>query len=95
MAGNRHELASQMERSDFRIASMTVQSSFLIRCLLGPSGESTPGKTYFIQHVQTAAEFRAATLDEVTQWVAAQNLRYIADAINASSDSDSGVQEDL
>jgi hypothetical protein len=91
LAGNRHELASQMERSDFRIASMTVQSSFLIRCLLGPSGESTPGKTYFIQHVQTAAEFRAA----VTQWVAAQNLRYIADAINASSDSDSGVQEDL
>ena len=76
---------------------MTVQSSFLIRCLLGPSGESTPGKTYYIQHVQTAAEFRAATLDEVTQWVAAQNLRYFADAINASSDSDSdsGVQEDF
>ena len=74
---------------------MTVQSSFLIRCSLGPSGESAPGKTYYIQHVQTAAEFRAATLDEVTQWVAAQNLRYFADAINASSDSVSGVREDF
>jgi hypothetical protein len=84
-----------MERSDFRIASMTVQSSFLIRCSLGPSGESAPGKTYYIQHVQTAAEFRAATLDEVTQWVTAQNLRYFADAINASSDSVSGVREDF
>ena len=84
-----------MERGDFRIASMTVQSSFLIRCLLGPSGESTPGKTYYIQHVQTAAEFRAATLDEVIQWVAAQNLRYFADTISAASNSDSGVQEDF
>jgi len=74
---------------------MTVQSSFLIRCSLGPSGESAPGKTYYIQHVQTAAEFRAATLDEVTQWVTAQNLRYFADAINASSDSVSGVREDF
>jgi hypothetical protein len=84
-----------LERSDFKIASMTVQSSFLIRCLLGPSGESTPGKAYYIQHVQTAAEFRGATLDEVTQWLAAQNLRYFADAIKASPDSDSGVKEDF
>jgi hypothetical protein len=83
-----------MERSDFRIASMTVQSSFLIRCLLSPSGESTPGKTYYIQHVQSGAELRAATLDEVTQWVAAQNLRYFSYVINTSSDSDSGVEED-
>ena len=74
---------------------MTVQSSFLIRCLLGPFGESAPGKTYYIQHIQTAAEFRAVTLEEVLQWVAAQNHRYFADAINASSDSDSGVQEDF
>jgi hypothetical protein len=63
--------------------------------LLGVSGESTPGKTYYIRHVQTASELRAATLEEVAQWVAAQNLRYFADAINASSDSDSGVQEDF
>jgi hypothetical protein len=73
---------------------MTVHSSFLIRCLLSPSGESTHGKTYYIQHVQSGAELRAATLDEVTQWVAAQNLRYYSDAINASADSDSGAQED-
>lgn len=93
MSGIRHVVASRMEPGDFRIASMTVQSSFLIRCLLGPSGESTPGKTYYIQHVQTAAEFRAATLEEVTQWVAAQNLRYFSDVINASPAS--GVQEDF
>jgi hypothetical protein len=57
---------------------MTVQSSFLIRCLLNSSGELTSGKSYYIQHVQTGAEFRSATLEDLTRWVAEQNLRYLA-----------------
>jgi hypothetical protein len=70
---------------------MTVQSSFLIRCSLNASGDLTSGKAYYIQHVQTGAEFRAATLAEVTHWAGDQNLRYLA----AMGDTASGVQGDL
>ena len=64
---------------------MTVQSSFLIRCSLNPSGDLTTGKAYYIQHVQTGAEFRAATLNEVAHWVAEQNLRFMSDMLNSPS----------
>jgi hypothetical protein len=70
---------------------MTVQSSFLIRCSLNTSGDLTSGKAYYIQHVQTGAEFRAATLAEVTHWAGDQNLRYLA----ATTDTASRAQEDL
>jgi hypothetical protein len=59
---------------------MTVQSSFLIRCLLNSSGDPASGKPYCIQHVQTGTEFRAATLAEATQWMADQNRGYLATA---------------
>lgn len=56
---------------------MTVQSSFLIRCTLNRSGDSASDKTWYIQHVQTGAELRAATLAEVTTWISEQNQRYL------------------
>jgi hypothetical protein len=78
---------------------MTVQSSFLIRCTLNPPGNSagdpTPARPYYIRHVQTGAEFRSATLAEVTRWVADQNLRYLSDMIAAPPDPNSGAAEDL
>jgi hypothetical protein len=74
---------------------MTVQSSFLIRCLLSSSGDSTSGKAYYTQHVQTGAEFRAATLAEVTGWLADQNLRYLSEIVRPLSDKDSNAPEDL
>lgn len=60
---------------------MTIQSSFLIRCSLPATGEATHGKAYYIQHIQTGAECRSGTLAELTQWMADQNLRYLADMI--------------
>ncbi len=79
---------------------MTVQSSFLIRCTLHlpgqenlRAGDPATGKPFYIQHVQTGAEFRSATLDELTRWAAEQNVRYQATVIGASTQ---GVaQEDL
>lgn len=73
---------------------MTVQSSFLIRCLLSASGDLASGRAYCIRHIQTGAEFRSGTLTEVTQWVADQNLRYLSDAIDGS-DQNAGNEEDL
>ena len=61
---------------------MTVQSSFLIRCSL---------KAYYIQHVQTGAEFRSATIDELTRWVAEQNLRFRSAMANPTP----GTEKDL
>ena len=63
---------------------MTVQSSFLIRCTLNATGGPVSGKAYFIQHVQTGQEFRSGTLEEVTQWIADQNLRYLSDWLNTA-----------
>ena len=83
-----------MKRFQNRFHDRAKFASYSMLVRLSAPGESTPGKAYYIQHVQSGAELRAATLDEVTQWVAAQNLRYFSDMINASSDSDSGVQED-
>jgi hypothetical protein len=74
---------------------MTVQSSFLIRCTLNSAGDSAPARPYYIRHVQSGTEFRAATLEEVTSWVADQNLRYFSDMISAPSDPNSGAAEDL
>jgi hypothetical protein len=74
---------------------MTVHSSFLLRCNLHSSSDPASGKAYYIQHVQTGAEFRAATLEDVTRWVADQNFRYLADMISAPPDPTSGEQEDL
>jgi hypothetical protein len=74
---------------------MTVQSSFLIRCTLNSSGDPAPARPYYIRHVQTGAEFRSATLLEVSHWVADQNLRYLADMISAPPDPNSGEREDL
>jgi hypothetical protein len=79
----------------FRLACMTVQSSFLIRCSLNPSGDQTSGKAYYIQHVQTGAEFRAATLTEITHWAGDRNLRYLAAMSDAASGLQEGAQEDL
>lgn len=71
---------------------MTIQSSFLIRCTLNTSGELTPGKAYYIRHVQTGAEFRAATLAEVGHWAGDQNLRYLAAMSEAASDGQEDVR---
>jgi hypothetical protein len=92
---NRHGLASALERCDFRLTSMTVQSSFLIRCALCASGDPTSGKAYYIQHVQTGAEFRSGALSELIQWVADQNLRYLSDVVNKPSFPNAEAQEDL
>jgi hypothetical protein len=88
---DRQTFENATEPAGFRLASMTVQSSFLIRCSLNAFGDLTSGKAYYIQHVQTGAEFRAATLAEVTHWAGDQNLRYLS----AMSDAVSGAQEDL
>ena len=71
---------------------MTVQSSFLIRCSLQADGDSAVARAYSIQHVQTGAEFRAATLGEVTDWIAAQNLRYLTIAMERSSSAEEDLQ---
>jgi hypothetical protein len=88
---DRQTIEITTEPARFRLASMTVQSSFLIRCSLNTSGDLTSGKAYYIQHVQSGAEFRAATLAEVTHWAGDQNLRYLA----ATTDTASRAQEDL
>jgi hypothetical protein len=74
---------------------MTVHSSFLLRCNLNSSSDPAPARPYYIRHVQSGAEFRSATLVEVTRWVADQNLRYLSDLISAPSDPNSGAPEDL
>ena len=74
---------------------MTVQSSYLIRCLLNTSGDPSSGKAYCIQHVQTGVEFRCGTLPEATQLMADQNVRYVANTVDTPSDANSGAQEDL
>lgn len=68
-------------------SSMLVHSSFLIRCALSPSAVTRAGKPFYIQHVQTGVEFRSATLAEISQWIAEQNLRYLTEVIAASSTS--------
>ena len=73
---------------------MTVQSSFLIRCWLTAAGDPISGKAYSIQHVQTGAEFRSAVLAEITEWMAAQNLRYLSDRFQ-SGDPTFRPEEDL
>jgi hypothetical protein len=90
-----HEVASGLEQRSFKLASMTVQSSFLVRCVLSTSGDPKSGKAYYVQHVQTGAEFRSATLGKITQWVEDQNLRYISEMINTPSDPGPGAQEDI
>lgn len=62
---------------------MIVQSSFLIRCALPLAGSTAAGKPFQIQHIQTGAEYRAATLAEIAQWIADQNLQHLTYAINS------------
>ena len=64
---------------------MLVHSSFLIRCALSPTAETRAGKPFYIQHIQTGVEFRSATLAEISQWIAEQNLRYLNGAIGNSA----------
>jgi hypothetical protein len=82
-------------RARLQTRFMTVQSSFLIRCTLHTSGDPTSGKAYDIRHIQTGAAFRSATLEEVTRWVADQNLRYLSDTMSAPSGQDFDVPEDI
>lgn len=56
---------------------MTVQSSFLIRCTLHSDPDSRTGKGWYVQHVQTGEEHRAATLEEVSTWISQQNQCYL------------------
>lgn len=74
-----HGGESLLERPSGRLVSMTFQSSFLIRCHMASTAEPHPVRAYYIQHVQTGAEFRSADLAEVTQWMTAQNVAYIQD----------------
>ena len=59
---------------------MTVQSSFLIRCTLHSDPDSRTGKGWYVQHVQTGEEHRAATLEEVSTWISQQNQCYLTAA---------------
>jgi len=74
---------------------MTVQSSFLIRCLLSASGDTASGKAYYIRHVQTGAEFRSGKLAEVIPWMEDRNARYLSEMANTLADPNSGRSEDL
>ena len=80
MPARRRPSESRLEGLDFKIGNVKVQSSFLIRCLLNSPEDRTSGKPFSIQHVQTGAEFRAATLAEVMQWIEGQNANYLANA---------------
>lgn len=57
--------------------------------MAGP-GDPNPVRAYYIQHVQTGAEFRSANLEEVTRWMTTQNLAYIPGAV--SSGEEEGAQ---
>ncbi len=48
--------------------------------MLNSSEDPSSGKPFCVQHVQTGAEFRAATLAEAMQWMAGQNRDYLASA---------------
>ena len=65
---------------------MTFQSSFLIRCRLVAGADAGSAASYVIQHVQTSAEFRSASLDDLAPWIAAQNLHYLATMSEAATD---------
>ena len=69
--------ASPLEWPSGRLVCMTFQSSFLIRCHMATAAEPNPVRAYYIQHIQTGAEFRSADLAEVTSWMTAQNVTYI------------------
>lgn len=96
MEADRNLSASWLEPRGVRLAPMTVQSSFLIRCWLNAAGDSSSGKAFYIQHVQTGAEFRSATITDAATWITEQNLRFLAETIgNTPAGADSGAQEDL
>lgn len=89
----RQRSAIRLEPSVFRLGSMTVQSSFLIRCSLNAPGDLASRKAYYIQHVQSGAEFRASALADVTGWMADQNSRYLSDAIAAVEGATAAAQD--
>ena len=74
-------------------ASMTVQSSFLIRCSLASPESPEARKSYWVQHVQTGAEFRAGSLADITQWISNQNLAYLAERLNTSGENSAPSEE--
>jgi len=48
-----------------------------------PAGSgASHGANYSIQHVQTGEEFRSNDLAETTEWMAAQNSRYLTKCLS-------------
>jgi hypothetical protein len=65
---------------------MMFQSSFLIRCWMSGSEGPLNVQTYHIQHVQSGLEFRSANLSAVTDWMTAENVRYLAEMSKRTSE---------
>jgi len=78
-----------------RLASMTFQSSFFIRCRKTSQAGATPVMSYYIQHVQTSAEFRSTSLSEINAWMTEQNALYFNRiAENSESETENDAAED-
>jgi len=56
--------------------------------------DANPVKSYYIQHVQSGAEFRCADLLEVNQWMTSRNHSYLAEMLAGSAAPDDTIQED-
>jgi hypothetical protein len=74
---------------------MTFQSSFLIRCRLVPLPDGSTSVSYAIQHVQSGAEFRSASLDEINGWMAEQNLRHVKEHLDKPTGENSDAADDI
>jgi hypothetical protein len=57
---------------------------------MNSEGAGDPVRAYFIQHIQSGAEFRAADLSEVNQWMADQNRQYLTTMLSGTS----GVEDE-
>lgn len=77
---------------------MSFQSSFLLRCRLNsePAGSGAPPAAHYsIQHVQTGDEFGSSDLAETTEWMVAQNSRFLTKCLSESAgQSADGAEED-
>ena len=74
---------------------MTFQSAFLVRCTLSASPDPDPVRAYYVQHVQSGAEFRSTRLAEVNRWMADWNRQYLVQMLSAPGETAEGGQEDL
>lgn len=75
---------------------MTFQSSFFIRCRMSPQPGESPVTSYYLQHVQTGAEFRSTDLAEINNWMTGQNARYVSSILEDTSiQPDRDANEDL